>query len=284
MNVAGTNSFAAGHRAKATHTGTFIWADSTDADFSSTAANQFLIRASGGVGLGTTAPESPLHVFDGSAGSTTANASSIATFERSGNAYLSVLTPTNSASGIIFGSPYNDNDAGVYYNSVVSRGLALRTSGNITRMVIDSSGNVGIGTNAPANKLHVNGGITCTALTETSDRNAKENFKPVSPQDVLAKVAALPISKWNYKEMPGQPHIGPTAQDFYAAFGLGSSDKTITTVDPDGVALAAIQGLNQKFDERDAKIERLQKQNDSLQEQLRELKDMVARLAHGSGK
>jgi len=62
QNVAGTNSFAAGHRAKATNTGTFVWADSTDVDFASTADNQFLIRASGGVGIGANNPDAALTV------------------------------------------------------------------------------------------------------------------------------------------------------------------------------------------------------------------------------
>jgi len=62
QNVAGTNSFAAGHRAKATNTGAFVWADSTDADFASTADNQFLIRASGGVGIGANNPDAMLTV------------------------------------------------------------------------------------------------------------------------------------------------------------------------------------------------------------------------------
>jgi hypothetical protein len=48
QNVAGTNSFAAGHRAKAVHTGAFVWADSQNTDFSSTATNQFNVRANGG--------------------------------------------------------------------------------------------------------------------------------------------------------------------------------------------------------------------------------------------
>lgn len=62
-NVAGTNSLAAGRRAKATHTGAFVWADATDADFASTASDQFLIRASGGVGIGTNRPAgAALHV------------------------------------------------------------------------------------------------------------------------------------------------------------------------------------------------------------------------------
>jgi cell division protein FtsB len=60
-------------------------------------------------------------------------------------------------------------------------------------------------------------------------------------------VAALPIKTWNYKSQDASVrHIGPMAQDFYAAFGLGSGDKTISTIDLDGVALAAIQGLHQE--------------------------------------
>ena len=65
-NTAGGDySFAAGHRAKANHSGTFVWADAQDADFASTSNNQFLIRASGGVGIGTSNPQGQLHVSGG---------------------------------------------------------------------------------------------------------------------------------------------------------------------------------------------------------------------------
>ena len=60
--ASGNYSFAAGRRAKANHHGTFVWADSTDADFASTGDNQFLIRASGGIGIGTTSPQGALDV------------------------------------------------------------------------------------------------------------------------------------------------------------------------------------------------------------------------------
>src|SRR5688572_18884044 len=81
-----------------------------------------------------------------------------------------------------------------------------------------------------------------------SDRNAKENFAATNPREVLDKVTALPLATWNYKsqEKPIR-HLGPTAQDFHAAFNLGENDRTITTIDADGVALAAIQGLTKNW-------------------------------------
>ncbi len=57
----GDFSMAAGRRAKAIHTGAFVWADATEADFSSSGANQFIIRASGGVGIGK---NDPAHALD----------------------------------------------------------------------------------------------------------------------------------------------------------------------------------------------------------------------------
>jgi hypothetical protein len=58
------------------------------------------------------------------------------------------------------------------------------------------------------------------------------------------------------------------AQDFREAFALGRDEKHITGVDADGVALAAIQGLNEKFEEqlkdKDAELGRLRTENQSL--------------------
>ncbi len=97
------------------------------------------------------------------------------------------------------------------------------------------------------------GGAYCDGTTwqNGSDRNGKENFAAINPRAVLEKVSALPITEWKYKvEADGTEHLGPMAQDFHAAFGLnGPDDKHIATVDEEGVALAAIQGLNQKLDE-----------------------------------
>lgn len=84
----------------------------------------------------------------------------------------------------------------------------------------------------------------------TSDRNLKQNFKPVDPEAILNKVVALPLMEWAYKADQQTRHLGPVAQDFRAAFNLSSDDKSIATVDAAGVSLAAIQGLNQKPEEQ----------------------------------
>jgi len=89
---------------------------------------------------------------------------------------------------------------------------------------------------------------------DVSDRDAKQNFSAVDGRQVLDKVASMPISTWRYKsEKETIRHMGPMAQDMHAAFGLGDSDKSITTIDADGVALAAIQGLNKKLEDQNQK-------------------------------
>ena len=98
------------------------------------------------------------------------------------------------------------------------------------------------------------------AWSSLSDRNAKTNLVSVDARATLDKVAALPLATWNYKSQDRSiRHIGPTAQDFHAAFDVGENDHTITTIDADGVALAAIQGLNQKLEEKEARIRELEK-------------------------
>jgi hypothetical protein len=76
-----------------------------------------------------------------------------------------------------------------------------------------------------------------------SDRDAKTDIAPLDDAAVLAKVATLPVSTWRYKTESGVRHMGPMAQDFYAAFRVGEDDRHITSIDEDGVALAAIKAL-----------------------------------------
>src|ERR1019366_10795234 len=114
----------------------------------------------------------------------------------------------------------------------------------------------------------VSGSVCATSFNPCSDRNVKQDFAAVDAQAVLAKVAQLPIQTWTFKNDPHTKHVGPMAQDFYAAFAVGPDDKHIATVDADGVALAAIQGLNQKLEETRA-------ENAELKARLEKLEQLV---------
>lgn len=130
------------------------------------------------------------------------------------------------------------------------------------------------------------GGLTVnTTFISASDRDRKENLAPVNPRDVLARLVAMPVQHWNYKDDDaGTPHIGPTAQDFHAAFGIGRDDRHIAMVDADGVALAGIQGLHELVREKDAALEQLRRQNEALQQRLAALEKAVAGLVAGAGR
>jgi len=93
-----------------------------------------------------------------------------------------------------------------------------------------------------------------------SDRNAKIDIVPLDDDSILAKVAALPIDRWSYKSEQGVRHVGPMAQDFYAAFGTGEDDRHITSIDEDGVALAAIKALHRENTELRSRLATLEAQ------------------------
>jgi hypothetical protein len=109
-----------------------------------------------------------------------------------------------------------------------------------------------------------------------SDGQAKDNFTPVDRQALLTRLSNLPIHTWNYKTQdPSIRHMGPTAQDFQAAFGLGEDERHISTVDADGVALAAAQGLFELAQEQAGQIEALRQQNAALEARLAALEALI---------
>jgi hypothetical protein len=120
--------------------------------------------------------------------------------------------------------------------------------------------------------------------TDVSDRNLKENFSPVDRREILARLAEMPVTAWNYKTQPGVRHIGPTAQDFNAAFGVGEDDRHIAPLDTNGVALAAIQGLGQLSQHLAARIDSLEAENAALRQQVDDLEVRVAALEAGAAR
>ena len=127
----------------------------------------------------------------------------------------------------------------------------------------------------------------CTCQAVPSDRAVKEAFATTDPTAILQRLAELPVQSWNYQwDDASIRHIGPMAQDFAAAFGVGEDDKHICTVDAQGVAFAAIQGLYRLLQEKETHIANLQSQvaqqqaeNQALAERLAILERLVAHVA-----
>ncbi len=142
--------------------------------------------------------------------------------------------------------------------STASNSVTMRASGGYR---LFSNGDTSAGVSLAA------GGTSWAVI---SDRNVKKDFAPINAVGILEKLAAMPMTQWHYIwETPdATPHIGPMAQDFKAAFYPDTDDKSITTLEADGVAFAAIQGLNQKLEtenaELKARLEKLERLVESL--------------------
>lgn len=107
--------------------------------------------------------------------------------------------------------------------------------------------------------------------TNVSDVNKKHRFEEISNEEVLEKLRKLPITRWSYKtDAENVKHIGPMAQDFYAAFGLGNDNRSIGTVDIDGVTLVGVKALEERTRNLAAELENLKADNAALRQQMKD--------------
>lgn len=163
-----------------------------------------------------------------------------------------------------------DSSGLVNFESTIANEFSVRATGGV-RFVseIDGAGSPTAGVQLAA------GGGSWSSL---SDRAAKERVSTVDGVAVLQQLAQIPIHTWNYKSQgPSTRHMGPMAQDFYAAFQVGEDDRHITTIDADGVALAAIQGLHRIVQRKEAEISEQRQQIAALEERLQAVEAVLTR-------
>jgi len=189
--------------------------------------DSIFIAADGDIGLNTDSPSAALHVVR-----STGNAAEMLRVQNNGGSYL---TLQNTASGADWFFTHENNAAG--------RFIINNSTNPAEGLFLDPDGDMTIG----------------GTLTENSDKHSKMAIVPVDTAEILDKVSALPVSAWTYKDdTSGARHVGPMAQDFYAAFGLGHTDKGIATLDTSGVALASIKALHDENEELKARISALE--------------------------
>lgn len=84
---------------------------------------------------------------------------------------------------------------------------------------------------------------------------------PLTAQEIMRRVAELRVCTWTYEFEPGVRHLGPMAQDFARAFGLGRTNRMINEVDANGVALVAIQLLHRRVRELERRVAELEERS-----------------------
>jgi hypothetical protein len=208
------------------------------------------------VGIGTTMPQAPLHV------------------ERANGTARVQVTETQPGPSM----PFQGQAQGLvrFELNDEAAGERWRFTNAGDKFAINN-----VGGDSPGTEMSVfkNGDLVIGGLlTENSDRDAKQNIVPLVSQDILAKIVNLEVLEWSYIDAPNQRHIGPMAQDFHSAFGLGRDNKHIATLDTSGVALVGIQALAEENTAIRTQYESIQTQNEALLQQNAELSERLAAL------
>lgn len=149
----------------------------------------------------------------------------------------SAPTSTDQCAGTVHTGAFVWADQSVstsYFGTAASNEFAIRAAGGV-RLRTNSTATTGC--NLPAGS----GTFACT-----SDRNLKTTFGVLDGEEVLRKLAAIPIGTWSFITEPGVRHAGPVAQDFHHAFGLGADDRSVGLTDLAGIALRAVQALEER--------------------------------------
>lgn len=120
--------------------------------------------------------------------------------------------------------------------------------------------------------------IYAPSFNTTSASAAKTDVEPVDPERALEGVRSLDVATWRFTDTDDGRHMGPMAEEFHEAFELGDSDESIATVDADGVAFAAIQGLAAENDRLREELASTEGTVDALEAETEALREEVAAL------
>jgi hypothetical protein len=304
-----TSDGAVGQYAATTHNGavTFLMGATASRNFGLFANNSYnapnlFIKNDGNVGIGTTTPSSKLVVETGGSGGV------VHLGTPNGETGMGIIGANRA--DIRFDGSQLKLVAGLGPGPPPStNGITVKTSGDVTiggpqlassRLHVNGGNGTGVFAQSDSTSLEetefyltsaavrgynrmggwagfFTGPVKVTGtFSNNSDRNTKANITSIDPRTILRKLTTVPIQAWNYTaEGASIRHVGPMAQDFRAAFGLGIDEKGISTVDADGVALASIQALYQLMLEKEKKNER---QSSQIHQQGRQIAQLQAQL------
>jgi autotransporter adhesin len=248
----GNFSVAMGQNTRATGASSVVLGDSSSADGTAGVALGGSNHAMGNnsVALGFASSASAATSFAMGHGAMASGRMSVA---------LGTLADTNLRDGaFVYGDRSTLETTGEIVQATTNNEFVVRASGGFR---FRTSPTLSTGCNLPAGS----GTWSCT-----STRTAKHLFQDVNGEDLLVRLRRVPVSTWSYlSEEGGVRHMGPFAEDFRAAFGLGVNDVSIGLQDIDGVNMAAVQALV-------ARTDALQRDNAAQAARIKELEAEMA--------
>jgi hypothetical protein len=193
--------------------------------------NSVEVTANGFVGVGTATPQSQLHVRGTGPG--VASTKLLVENANTGSGLQRELFELRNKGGVSF----------IFEDTTVPERWSFASSAN--SFIINNQANGGIEYNfGPTGNLVITGSLTANGVFYPSSRVLKDDFQDVDARDILARLTAVPVSEWRYRSDPAASrHIGPVAEDFRSAFGLGVEGAGLNVGDVAGVTIAAVQGL-----------------------------------------
>jgi hypothetical protein len=237
-------------------------------------ANALFVSSTGRIGIGTGTPVLQQHLSQGDTPAvryeqTNSSGFTAQTWDVAGNEANFFVRDVTGGSLLPFrirpGAPTssldidNTGNVGIGVADAVARLQVQANAPSAAPIPSFSVVNPSFGDRNPRFQVDSNGNVEARGtISQSSSRHAKWGFDAIDGERLLDKVRALPVTTWSYLASQTR-HAGPVAEDFHAAFGLGESDRVIAPSDLAGVALAAVKALQQEVDERDRRIEALER-------------------------
>jgi len=240
----------------------------------------------GNVGVGTNTPAKKLDVQGSDSASLANNNTQVRVENNSGTTARRDMFSLSNNGEVKF-TMENSSSGAIWDFSARSNGFNINLLGTGGQeLLVSPAGEFRVGPGGIANfTVQPDGDVLVGgSIVHSSSRTTKHDITPVDNDVILSKLAQLDLAEWTYnRDVDGDRHLSPMAEDFYATFGLGPDNKHVSPSDLAGVALAAAKALRVQNESLTHENQTLKEDVAALRSELTEIKTSLSRLETSTG-